>query len=140
MEGLSRYDAVLAEAIFTFIQVCRERSYAPEPLLRADLNKTPGVFAGEAGLGWAFRLQETDELHAVSEDGTLYRATRTWRLHRKPSWLRQMAGTSYLVATTEIHIDKTSQLRQNIMNGLLQFLEEKDNAPPGRPAPAGNAG
>ncbi len=130
MEGLSQYDAVFAEAVFTFIEVCRQRRYVPEPILRADLRTVPGVYTGEIGLGWAFRLQKTEELLAVGEDGKLHRATRTWRLRRKPSWLQHMAGTSFLVALTEIQIDKIPQLDQEMINSLLQYLEareEKDN-------------
>ncbi|QHK22533.1 hypothetical protein GU243_23480 (plasmid) [Pseudarthrobacter psychrotolerans] len=125
VEGLSDYDAVFAEAVFTFVQVCRQRGCAPEPVLLADLGSIPSVYTGEVGLGWAFRLQETDALHAVTEDGALYRATRTWRLHRKPSWLQQVSGSYFLIATSEVQINKTSQLRADIMNGLLQFLEEE---------------
>jgi hypothetical protein len=138
VEGLSQYDAAFAEAVFTFIEVCRQRRYAPEPILRADLSTVPGVYTGEVGLGWAFRLQRTEDLLAVGEDGTLHRATRTWRLRRKPSWLQHMAGTSFLVALTEIHIDETPHLHQDIMSSLLQYLkarEEKENTSEAAVAP-----
>jgi hypothetical protein len=122
---LSDYDAVFAEAVYTFVQVCRQRGYAPEPVLLADLGRVPGAYTGEVGLGWAFRLKETDELHAVTERGALYKATRRWRLHRKPSWLQQLSGSSFLIVTSEVQVDEPSQLRVGIMNGLLQFLEEE---------------
>lgn len=75
MEGINRYNAVFAEAVFTFVEVCKQRGYAPELILHADLGRVPGAYTGEAGLGWAFRLQQTNELHALGEDGKLYRAT-----------------------------------------------------------------
>lgn len=140
MEGLSDYDAVLAEGVFTFVQVCRQRGYAPEPVLLADLDSIPGFYTGEVGLGWAFRLQETDELHAVTEDGRLYRATRTWRLRGKPSWLQQVSHSYFLVAISEVQIDKTSRLRAGIMNGLLQFLEEEGRRAPGSAPTCGTCG
>lgn len=125
MLELSDYDAVFAEAVYTFVQVCRRRGYAPEPVLLADLGRVSGVYTGEVGLGWGFRLKETDELHAVTEGGAPDKATRTWRLHRKPSWLQQLSGSSFLIATSEVQVDEASQLRVGIMNGLLQFLEEE---------------
>lgn len=134
MEGINRYDAVLAEAVFTFVEVCKQRGYAPELILRADLGRVPGAYTGEAGLGWAFRLQQTNELHALGEDGKLYRATRTWKLMRQPLWLQKMAGTAFLVATAEVHIEESPQLRREIMNSLLLWLtvrEQKDRTAAG---------
>ncbi len=136
MEGLSQYDAVFAEAVFTFIEVCRQRRYAPEPILRADFSTVPGVYTGEVGLGWAIRLQGSEELLAVGEDGKMHKATRTWRLRNKPSWLQCMARTSFLVAVTEIHIDTTQQLHQEIVYSLLQYLEAREEQDKGRPESA----
>ncbi|MDQ0690946.1 hypothetical protein [Arthrobacter sp. W4I7] len=135
MADIQRYDAVFAEAVFTFIEVCRQRGYAPELILRAGLGRVPGAYTGEAGFGVALRLQQTDELHALAEDGKLYRATRTWRLMRQPLWLQKMAETSFLVATAEAHIEESPQLRREIMNSLLLWLtsESKRTGPP--PAP-----
>lgn len=126
VEGIGRHDTVFAEAVFTFVEVCRQRGYAREPILCADLGRVPGVYTGEAGLGWAFRLQQTDELHALREDGKLYRATRTWRLVRQPLWLQKVAETSFLVATAEVHVEEFPELRREIINSLLLWLEARE--------------
>lgn len=128
MEIAQRLDAALDEAVFTFTEVCRMRSYAPEPLLFADLSRLPGIYKGTEGLGWAFRLQDTGKWMAVTEDGTLYWASRTWRLQDQPSWLKHVVGDYFLIAQAEVQTDQSRTLCHDIMNSLLRSLELKEDS------------
>lgn len=126
MDGLYKFDSGLAEAIFSFAEVCRVRRFSPEPLIVADLSIFPGVYKDVIGLSWAFRIQPTGKLMAVTEEGVLYWATRTWKLRNKSSWLRDVVGDYFLIAESELHADESLQLRDTIMSGLLLSLESAE--------------
>lgn len=77
-------------------------------------------------MGWAYRLQDTKKLMAVTEDGDLFWATRTWRLRNQPAWLQNIVGDYFLVAQTLVDTDESRQLQNDIVSGLLRSLERKE--------------
>ncbi len=95
--------------------------------LFADPTTLPGRYRGEAGWGWAFRLQAPDKLMAVDADGTLYWATRTWRLRDQPPGLQHAVRDYFLIAQTEVRTDKEPELMQDIMNSLVRSLELRED-------------
>lgn len=65
---------------------------------------------------------------AVTEEGALYWATRTWRLHNKSSWLKDVVGDYFLIAESEVHADESLQLRETIRSGLLLSLKLQESS------------
>ena len=126
MEIRRRLDSVFAEAVYTFIEVCRVRRYAPEPILFADLGRLPGRYRGAAGWGWAFRLPNAEKLMAVAQDGTLYWATRTWRLQDQPPELQHIVGDYFLIAQAEAQVEKDPVLCHDVMKSLVRFVELRE--------------
>ncbi len=64
---------------------------------------------------------------AVDADGTLYWATRTWRLRDQPPGLQHAVRDYFLIAQTEVRTDKEPELMQDIMNSLVRSLELRED-------------
>lgn len=117
-------DPVLAEALQTFVRVCRRRQLPREDIVSADQSMHPWVFAGGVGEGWSFTLEaDAARRFAVDTEGLLYNATRTWVLRKVPSWYQIREGGHHLVATSPIE-DCDEQFRDELLEGIVKYLAD----------------